>query len=65
MFDQPFPFLDSDVYKWLEAVGWELGRGGDPDLAAAVVADIYWFSFIFLTFAIAHYLRWKKGDAQP
>src|SRR4051812_24600579 len=24
MFDQPFPFLDSDVYKWLEAVGWEL-----------------------------------------
>jgi DUF1680 family protein len=21
-----FPFLDSDVYKWLEAVGWELGR---------------------------------------
>jgi uncharacterized protein len=30
-----FPFLDSDVYKWLEAVGWELGRGADPDLAAA------------------------------
>jgi DUF1680 family protein len=30
-----FPFLDSDVYKWLEAVGWELGRGNDPDLAAA------------------------------
>ena len=35
MFDGPFPFLDSDVYKWLEAVGWELGRapgsglGGD------------------------------------
>src|SRR5207247_8210981 len=21
-----FPFLDTDVYKWLEAVGWELGR---------------------------------------
>jgi uncharacterized protein len=21
-----FPFLDSDVYKWLEAVGWEFGR---------------------------------------
>jgi DUF1680 family protein len=35
MFDQPFPFLDSDVYKWLEAVGWELGRARDPDLAAA------------------------------
>ena len=28
-----FPFLDSDVYKWLEAVGWELGREGDPGLA--------------------------------
>lgn len=32
MFSQPFPFLDSDVYKWLEAVGWELGRGDDADL---------------------------------
>jgi hypothetical protein len=30
-----FPFLDSDVYKWLEAAAWELGRGTDPDLAAA------------------------------
>ena len=30
-----FPFLDSDVYKWLEAVGWELGRAADPALAAA------------------------------
>jgi hypothetical protein len=29
-----FPFLDSDVYKWLEAVGWEQGREPDPDLAA-------------------------------
>ena len=29
------PFLDSDVYKWLEAVGWELGRAADPGLAAA------------------------------
>jgi DUF1680 family protein len=29
------PFLDSDVYKWLEAVGWELGRPPDPALAAA------------------------------
>jgi DUF1680 family protein len=29
------PFLDSDVYKWLEAAGWELGRGPDPALAAA------------------------------
>jgi len=32
---QVFPFLDSDVYKWLEAVGWELGRSPQPDLAAA------------------------------
>ncbi|WP_336217106.1 glycoside hydrolase family 127 protein [Nonomuraea sp. LPB2021202275-12-8] len=30
-----FPFLDSDVYKWLEAVGWELARGADPALTAA------------------------------
>jgi DUF1680 family protein len=30
----PFPFLDTDVYKWLEAVGWELGRGADPALEA-------------------------------
>jgi uncharacterized protein len=29
-----FPFLDSDVYKWLEGVGWELGRGAEPSLAA-------------------------------
>ena len=29
-----FPFLDSDVYKWLEAVGWELGRAPDPALVA-------------------------------
>jgi DUF1680 family protein len=35
MFDGPFPFLDSDVYKWLEAVGWELSRAPDPDLARA------------------------------
>jgi DUF1680 family protein len=32
MFSGPFPFLDSDVYKWLEAVGWELGRADDPML---------------------------------
>ena len=29
-----FPFLDTDVYKWLEAVGWELGQAPDPGLAA-------------------------------
>ena len=27
------PFLDSDVYKWLEAVGWELGQEMDAELA--------------------------------
>ena len=30
-----YPFLDSDAYKWLEAVGWELGREHDAALAAA------------------------------
>jgi DUF1680 family protein len=34
MFDKPFPFLDSDVYKWLEGAGWELGRQPDPAIAA-------------------------------
>ena len=33
-----FPFLDSDVYKWLEAVGWELGRGRGGDPAALTAA---------------------------
>ena len=28
-----FGFVDTDVYKWLEAVGWELGRAPDADLA--------------------------------
>ena len=28
------PFLDSDVYKWLEAVGWELAQGDSPELRA-------------------------------
>jgi uncharacterized protein len=30
----PHPFLDTDVYKWLEAVGWELGRAPSPELTA-------------------------------
>jgi DUF1680 family protein len=30
----PLPFLDSDVYKWLEAASWELGRAHSPTLAA-------------------------------
>ncbi|HVQ93420.1 MAG TPA: beta-L-arabinofuranosidase domain-containing protein [Mycobacteriales bacterium] len=37
-----FPFLDSDVYKWLEAVGWELARvtaaGGTPAPPAGLLA---------------------------
>jgi uncharacterized protein len=37
---QVFPFLDTDVYKWLEAVGWELGRAPDPDLRRAADAAI-------------------------
>lgn len=37
MFDKPFPFLDSDVYKWLEGVAWELGRA--PDAALRSMAD--------------------------
>lgn len=32
-----FPFLDSDVYKWLEAAAWELGE--DPDAATAAAAE--------------------------
>ena len=35
MFEGPFPFLDSDVYKWLEATGWELGRAWDDDIGSA------------------------------
>lgn len=27
-------FYDEDVYKWLEALGWELGRAPDPALQA-------------------------------
>jgi len=37
MFDKPFPFLDSDVYKWLEGAGWELGRA--PDKRIQTMAD--------------------------
>jgi len=28
-----FPFLDTDLYKWLEAAAWELGRAPDPAVA--------------------------------
>ena len=41
---QGMVFSDSDVYKWLEAVGWELGRPGGavPDLeqAAGKIIDL-------------------------
>ena len=38
MFDGPFPFLDSDVYKWLEGVG--LGaRAGAGTTASPAMAD--------------------------
>jgi DUF1680 family protein len=33
-------FADSDVYKWLEAVGWELARAPDEPLARAADAVI-------------------------
>ncbi len=29
---RPFAFLDSDVHKWLEAVGWEIAQRPDPAL---------------------------------
>jgi DUF1680 family protein len=29
-----FPFLDTEVYKWLEAVGWDLAVDADDELAA-------------------------------
>jgi uncharacterized protein len=35
-----FPFLDSDVYKWLEAAGWALGQERDDQLAATADAII-------------------------
>jgi DUF1680 family protein len=34
------PFLDSDVYKWIEAVGWTLA---DPDLTGAAEAQLQEF----------------------
>ena len=29
-------FMDSDVYKWLEAAAWDLGRASDPELRRRV-----------------------------
>lgn len=33
-----YPFMDSDVYKWLEAASWQLGQRG-PDTGAGRDAD--------------------------
>lgn len=35
-------FYDSDVYKWLEAAAWELGRGVNEELQAMVDTVIGW-----------------------
>lgn len=38
-FQGDYPFMDSDVYKWLEAAAWQLGTSGttaDPALTADV-----------------------------
>lgn len=31
-----YPFMDSDVYKWLEAASWQLAGAASPELAADV-----------------------------
>jgi DUF1680 family protein len=33
-------FVDSDVYRWLEAVGWELGRLGPEDGEAEQLSEL-------------------------
>ena len=35
-FKGAYPFVDSDVYKWLEAAAWQLGQGEDEALGADV-----------------------------
>ncbi|WP_430379232.1 glycoside hydrolase family 127 protein [Streptomyces sp. B1-3] len=35
-FQGAYPFVDTDVYKWLEAAAWQLGHEGDEALAADV-----------------------------
>jgi uncharacterized protein len=43
-----YVFLDSDIYKWLEAVAWEMGRHPDQELsskadqAIALIAAAQW-----------------------
>ncbi|MFD8309371.1 glycoside hydrolase family 127 protein [Streptomyces sp. NPDC059690] len=35
-FQGAYPFVDTDVYKWLEAAAWQLAQGGSPELEADV-----------------------------
>ncbi|MEV2211032.1 beta-L-arabinofuranosidase domain-containing protein [Streptomyces sp. NPDC050997] len=35
-FQGAYPFVDTDVYKWLEAAAWQLAQGDDGDLEAHV-----------------------------
>ncbi|MFF4394317.1 glycoside hydrolase family 127 protein [Streptomyces sp. NPDC001480] len=35
-FQGAYPFVDTDVYKWLEAAAWQLADGGATELAAEV-----------------------------
>ncbi|MER5447628.1 beta-L-arabinofuranosidase domain-containing protein [Streptomyces sp. NPDC002766] len=35
-FQGAYPFVDTDVYKWLEAASWQLAQGGSPELEADV-----------------------------
>ncbi|MYS24902.1 hypothetical protein GA0115240_17116 [Streptomyces sp. DvalAA-14] len=38
-FQGDYPFMDSDVYKWLEAASWQLGAAGTPG-DAALLAEV-------------------------
>ncbi|MEU5312217.1 beta-L-arabinofuranosidase domain-containing protein [Streptomyces sp. NPDC021562] len=35
-FQGAYPFVDTDIYKWLEAAAWQLAQGADEALAADV-----------------------------
>jgi hypothetical protein len=52
------PFLDSDVYKWLEAVGWELAQSPDEKLAALAEPAIE-------LIGKAQLVRWLPGHILP
>lgn len=38
-FQGAYPFVDTDVYKWLEAASWQLSHGPDGDEPAGELAD--------------------------